>query len=178
MTTKTKTIKTVEASELKARSIEINKSAKTLGKEVHTHLMHIAKHIAMSRDTTLATHFVTLLMNKDAEGESRSIVRADAVKNWLEAFAFCVWGKQKDGKEGFKLRSEALANIEDTHFATAAANPWNEYTKAKPFAIFDLDKAIEALIKRAEEKQGEECPEGKAHKIAAAKLEALKALAE
>lgn len=161
---------------LKNRSIEIAKSAKSLGVEIHKHNMSIARHIAETRDVTLASHFVKLLMNSK-DGESRSIVRADAVKNWFEAFGFCTWGKTKDGKEGFKLHKTALDQIEADHFKVASANPWNVYTKAKPFQIFDLEAAIKSLVKRAADKINETGPNGETHKVNTATLEALKAIA-
>lgn len=171
--------KAIATTDLKARSIELATSARQLGKDIHTHLMAIARHIASPEangDVSLATHFVTLLMMKDKEGESRAVVRADAVKNWLEAFAFCQWGKTKDGKEGFKLSRTRLDEITADHFKVAASNPWNVYTKAKPFQIFDLDAAMKALLKRAKEKAEEQTPEGVKHKIDVdhlAKLEAM-----
>lgn len=167
--------------EIRAKSIEIAATAKDIGKVIHTHCMNIARFIASPEangDVTTATHFLTLLMNKDKEGEKRSIVRADAVKNWLEAFAFVTWGKTKDGKEGFKLSRDRLNAAEPDHFKVAGGNPWNVYTKEKPFSIFDLDKAIAALVKRAAEKSSEVCPEGIHHKIDAAKLAALQELAK
>lgn len=167
--------------ELKNRSIEIAKSAKEIGKAIHLHNMAITRHIIATRDVTLATHFVTLLMN-NKDGESRSIVRADAVKNWFEAFGFCTWAKTKDGKAGFKLAKTALDSLSDpdemkAHIKLASANPWNVYTKAKPFQIFDLEAAIKSLVKRAEDKANETGPNGEHHKVNTVVLESLKALA-
>lgn len=173
---------------LKDRSIELAKSVRSIGKEIHTHLCDIMKHIASKEangDVTPATHFLNLLMDVK-EGESRSVVRADAVKNWLEAYAFVTWGKDKSGKAAFKLNRKALDSVVSdndafrTHCKEAASNPWNVFTKAKPFTFFDLEAAIASLIKRAED--APEIPAdlqaaGKAHKIPADKLAALKALA-
>ena len=173
---------------IKARSVELSNSVRSIGKEIHTHLCDIMKFIASPEangDVSTATHFLTLLMN-EKEGESRSIVRADAVKNWLEAYAFCKWGKDKSGKAAFKLNRKALDSVISdkdalrVHFKEAAGNPWNVFTKAKPFTFFDLDAAIAALVKRAENAPdipAELVEAGKSHKIPADKLAALKALA-
>lgn len=175
-----------DAKTIRARSIEINKAARTLGKDIQSHIVTIARHILSEEsngDTSLATHFVTLL-NEKREGQSNSIVRSTAVKNWFETFAACTWGKTKDGKEGFKLnkkmRDHLLANSSDMkeHMTSAIRTKWNELTPEKPFQVFDLDAAIAALVKRAEEKAQEETPEGKHHKISAEKLELLKSLAD
>lgn len=175
------------ATDIRNRSIEIHKAARLLGKDIQSHLVDIAKHILSvesNGDVSLATHFVTLL-NEKKEGESRSVIRSVAVKNWLETFSACVWGKDKSGKEGFKLnkdmRNFLLSNPKDMtiHMKDAATTKWNELTPEKPFVSFDLNAAIAALIKRAEDKLGEEVPEGqKGHKIDTAKLELLKTLAE
>lgn len=172
----------MNAQEIKARSIEINKSVKAIGTDIHNHLLSIMKHIAEHRDTTLATHFLNLMVNNDKAGDSRSIVRADAVKNWFEAFAFVTWAKAKDGKAAFKLNKTALDSLDTAeamkeHVGMAKANPWNVYTKAKPLASFDLVAAIKAAVERAEKAQKN--PEDfKSVKIDADKLATLKSLIE
>jgi hypothetical protein len=186
---KGRNMKMADIKVLKARSAELAKSVRSIGKEIHTHLCDIMKHIASKEangDVTPATHFLTLLMMNDKEGESRAIVRADAVKNWLEAYAFVTWSKDKAGKAAFKLNRKALDSVVSdndafrTHCKEAASNPWNVYTKAKAFTFFDLDAAIAALVKRAENAPDvplELQEAGKHHKIPADKLAALKALA-
>ncbi len=162
--------------EINARSNEISKNAKSLGKEIHSHLITIAYHVGNHRDTSVATTFLKLLHDAD-----KAVVRSDAVKNWLEAFAFVTWGKQKDGKDGFKLNKSAHESVMSdagearAHFKTANANPWNKYTKAKPLQSFDLDAAIKAAIKRAETAQDNPA-DFKEVKIDDTKLAALKAL--
>lgn len=162
--------------EINAKSAELSKSAKELGKEIHSHLITIAKHVAEHKDTSVATVFLNLMHNQE-----KAIVRSDAIKNWLEAFAFVTWGKQKDGKEGFKLNKSAYESVtaskEETtkHFKLANANPWNKYTKAKALTSFDLEAAIKAVLKRAENAHDNPA-EFKEVKIDEEKLNALKAL--
>lgn len=171
--------------EIRARSVEIVKSAKDIGKAIHTHCLAIVEHSfdpeRGNGDFSEATFLVAKL-----HADKKSVVRADAIKAWFEAFGGMKWGKHKDGKEGFTKAKGMFAAITATpeslkeNFAAAKANPWNVYTKAKDFTFFDLDKAIAALIKRAENL--EEVPEalakeGKGHKINPEHLAALKALA-
>ena len=170
----------MNAKEIRIASVEIVKSAKDLGKLIHSHNIEIVKHIFSegNGDFTEATFFVTKLRNSD-----KSIVRAAAVKAWFEAFAGCTWGKTKDGKEGFKKARGMFAAIEadlPANMRAARANPWNVYTKAKAFSFFDLDAAIAALVKRAEnvdEVPAELAAAGKGHKINAEHLAKLKDLA-
>lgn len=164
--------------EIKAKSTELAKSAKNIGVEIHKHLLTIAKHTADTRSTATAEHFIKLLWNGNAKSKS-AIVRTDAVKNWLEAFGFCRWGKKKDGIDGFKLNTAALDSLAgDTkeHFKNAASNPWFKFTPEKPYQTFDLDAALKALIKRAKEKQSEVGPNGEKNKVNVNVLAALESI--
>lgn len=154
---------------IKANSIAIAKTAKEVGKEIHNQCLVIAKFIAdpaNNGDVSLASHFVKLLNN-----DRKSIVRSDAVRLWFEGFAFCKWGKQKDGTEGFKLSAAALKHIQTDdaeakkHWTTAKATPWYSYAKEKPFVVFDFDKALASLVKRANEKATESGPNGEKNKV-------------
>lgn len=172
---------------IEARSVELSNSVKAIGVEIHNHLCDIMKDIAKNRNTGVAAHFLSLLVANDKEGNSRSVVRADAVKAWLEAFAFCRFGS-KDGKLTDKLNGAALESVLDVkamadHVKTAKANPWNVFTKAKPFVNFDLLAIIKGAVDRADlrekaTKTGElKIPEGaKADNIPADVLAKLREL--
>lgn len=167
---------------IKANSIAIAKTAKEVGKEIHNQCLVIAKFIADPQnngDVSLASHFVKLLNN-----DSKSVVRSDAVRLWFEGFAFCKWGKQKDGTEGFKLSSATLKHIQSDeteakkHWTTAKATPWYSYAKEKPFIAFDFDKALASLVKRANEKATETGPNGEKNKVDLAHVARVRELAK
>lgn len=154
---------------IKANSIAIAKTAKEIGKEIHNQCLVIAKFIADPQnngDVSLATHFVKLL-----NSDGKSVVRSDAVRLWFEGFAFCKWGKQKDGVDGFKCQTTALKQIQSDdaeakmHWTTAKATPWFKYAREKKFVAFDFDAALASLVKRANEKANETGPNGEKNKV-------------
>lgn len=149
-------------------SIELAKSAKSLGVEIHKHNVVLMKHVVEHRDVSVLTHFINLLMMNDKDGNSNSVIRAVAVKNWMEVFAFGKW-TSKDGKGSFKLNKTMLDAMSPdelkAHVRVAAATPWNKLTKEKPFPIFDFDAALASLIKRANEKRLEVGDNGERHKV-------------
>jgi hypothetical protein len=169
---------------LRTVSAEISKRAKTLGADIHKHNCDIMAHIIKTRDVTVATHFVTLLMAMKGE-VSHSTVRSQAVLAWFTEFGFVKWSKTKDGKPGFKLNGKKLdALLADTakddlaaHIKLAKATKWNELTPEKPIAIYDFDAAFATLIKTGEKKANETLPEGKTHKVTAEHLAKARALA-
>jgi hypothetical protein len=167
--------------EIRDTSIALAKSAKTLGVEIHKHNVVMMKHVAEHRDVSVMTHFLGLLMMKNPDGVSHSVVRAEAVKNWFETFGFAKYGKDKDGRTGFKLNKSMLdtmtADDLKAHFKMAAATPWNKLTPEKPFQIFDFDKALASLIKKANEKRLEVGDNGEVHKVDDTHLAAVKELA-
>lgn len=146
----------MEAKTIRENSVEIAKTVRGIGVAIHRQCMVIAKHIGETEDVTIAWHFVSLLQNKD-----NAIVRADAVKNWFEAFGFCRFGKTKDGKDGFKLNRSAFDSVmqdndeRSKHFKTAMSNPWNKFTKAKALQSFDLETIIKSAIERADKAKSE-----------------------
>ena len=168
--------------ELKSRSLEISKAAKAVGKDIHKHLVNLMVHAFENKDVSTFTHFRSLLEMKNKDGESHSIVRVKAVADWINVFGIAVYGKTKDGKDGYTLNAKmhaALAadkNEWKEHLKQAKATPWNKLSPEKPYSVFDLDKALAALVKRAEEKADETGPNGEKNKVDTARLDALKAL--
>lgn len=145
---------------IETRSVELSKSVKAIGTEIHLHLVDIMVDIAKNRNTGIAGHFLKLLMNVDKAGDSKAIVRADAIKNWLEAFAFAKFPIDKaTGKVGDKLNKSMLDALTDPkemalHIKTAKANPWYAYTTAKPFDnAIDVIAIIKGAVKKAEERK-------------------------
>lgn len=145
---------------LEIRSVELSKNVKAIGVDIHNHLVSIMLDIIKNRNTGIAAHFLKLLMNADKEGNSKSVVRADAVKNWLEAFAFFKYPlDKKTGKRADKLNKTALDSLLTpadiaAHIKTAKANPWYKYTSAKPFdAALDIVAIIKGAVKRAEDRK-------------------------
>lgn len=143
------------AKALNNTSKQIGKDAKAFGRRIHTHLIAIAKHVLAHRDATVGGVFLKEMMDVDKEGNSRSVVRSEAIKNWLEAFGFCKWVKDGD-KQVMKINKKMLdavsGNLDETrkHFKEANATPWNKLTPEKPFNGFDLDAALKAVLTRAE----------------------------
>ena len=171
---------------IETASVLIAKNVKAVGVEIHNHLVVIMTDIVKNRNTGNAAHFLTLLVANDKEGNSKSVVRADAVKNWLEAFAFVRFGN-KDGKLTDKLNGKALDSLVDpkemaAHVRTAKSNPWYNYTTAKPVVPFDIIEAIKSAVKRAEDRETKVAageivlPAGKVDNIPHDFLDALKAL--
>lgn len=171
---------------LNSNTVEIAKSAKVLGKDIHIHLVNIATYIFATKDVTPATRFLVAMQNNkkvDGGTEKHSIVRDDAIKNWLETFGLCKWGKNKAGEPAFRLNGAMydalIADKQEAaiHFATAKKTPWNKLTPAKPYTVFDLDKALASLLKRAEDKAQEVGPNGEKNNVDPEKLAKLKAIA-
>lgn len=163
--------------QLRARSIVLLKTTSKLGADIHAHLMDHVAFIRQTRNVTPLHDFIQSLAMLDGEGNSRSIVRASAVKTWAEAFAF--YRTDKDGNP--KLASKAMDALDDAafgkHIAKAATNPWHKFSKDKAWKEFDLVAMIKSLVGRAEEKRLEKVPEGcKPHHIPEEALKALKAI--
>lgn len=145
---------------IETRSVELAKNVKSVGKDIHDHLVTIMQDIAKNRNTGIARHFLELLMNNDKAGDSKAIVRADAVKIWLEAFAFVKFPIDKaKGKRTDKLNKSMLDELKEpaamaAHIKTAKANPWYAYTTAKPFDNpLDIIAIIKGAVERAEKRQ-------------------------
>jgi len=162
-----------------------HKVAKIFGNDIHKHLVAIVKYIHSSEasgDVTLATHYYQGFRNVDKEtGANRSVIRAEAIKAWLSDFGGLTFGKFKTAKggevEGFRRSAERFDPITAdmaNHTKVMMATKWMDYKQEKPENVFDLDKAIAALIKRAEEKVGGKTAEGKAHIVQVQRLKALK----
>src|SRR5690606_29146949 len=148
--------------------------------------LNITAYIFATKDVTPATRFLIAMQNNkkvDGGTEKHSIVRDDAIKNWLETFGLCKWGKNKAGEPAFRLNGAMydyfIENQKEwaIHFATAKKTPWNKLTPAKPYAVFDLDKALASLLKRAEDKAHETGPNGEKNNVDLEKLAKLKAIA-
>lgn len=172
---------TIDAKSLKIRSDEIVSISRNLDKDIHTHVVNILKFITSpeaSGQVSPATYFLMKLHNKGLTG-----ARVDAIRNWFETFGPLKW-ESKDGKEGFKVRAEKMKEFQANSAAMlkqANATPFFKLQKAKVEVGFDLDTAIAALVKRAEEKLGQKYTDknGKEHehKVSIEKLNALKAIA-
>jgi hypothetical protein len=179
--------KEMTVKEIRARSIEIHKSTRDIAKQVHEHLLTIMGHIVAHKDTTVATHFYMLLAEvSKSDGKSYSVIRASAVKEWLETYAFCRFGKQKNGQPGFLLANKAYdAFFGDDgkliiaeyakHVASAKGNPWHKIKADETFKPFDLMVQLASLVKRAETKAKEDRkgPNGETDSIPADILAAL-----
>lgn len=141
---------------LKKRSAEIARTVKDIGVEIHKHLCSIMEHTIEHRDVSLFTHFVNLLEMKDGDGNSHSIIRVNAIKSWVAQFGPARYGRTKDGKPGFKLKADMLDAILETdekrkeHVRTARATPYNKFEPEKELPSFDFDRALKALVERAE----------------------------
>lgn len=142
---------------LNARSLELSKSAATLGKEIQSHLIDIAKHVAIHGDTSPAVAFLSMMERADKDGKKNSIIRADAIRNWLADFAFCKFGKDKDtgrmtASVNKKNRAESAEDNHKAHITKARTVIWNKYTPEKESDVgsFDIDEMIDAIIKRVE----------------------------
>lgn len=147
---------------LNATSEMLVKASGTIDKRIASHLVDIAKHIngAGNGDVSAANYFFSLL-------SSTSGVRKDAVGNWLMAYAGCSWNqdKKKFGRKKDFTFSEQLAT----------ENPWYKFTPQKEFKPFDLDAAIKALLKRANNALEDTENEGK-HKVNKDHLKMLEAI--
>lgn len=135
-------------------------SAKDMGKAIHSLCMKMARHAIQYRDVSAMTYFVKLLDEKSADGKNESIVRVTAVKTWFQTFGFARWTKDAKTKaEGFKLATDKLDAASDTErnaqLAKGNATPFNKFTPEAPFVPIDSFAAIEGLIKRLTNKQGE-----------------------
>ena len=170
------------AKELNTRSNELVSVSRNLDKELHKHLCNIVEFITSEEangNILPATHIVEKLFNK-----GQTSVRVDSITTWFAAFAPITWTKGKDNqKDGFKLNPNKLADFNENRQASlksAKAMPFYKFTKAKVESAFDLDAAIAALVKKAEEKQGHSITNAKGekvdHKVSADKLASLKAL--
>lgn len=167
---------------LNLRSAEIAKLARTLGKDIHNHCLGIMSAVILYRNVTPAVRFIQLLDECDKEGNSRAIVRSNAVAKWFETFAF-VRFKTEDGRiVGGKLAAKTLDGMNETelddNMRSAKSMPWNTLVKQEKFNPFDLEKALATLVKNAKTKRNERGPNGETNKVDPDLLAAIDAFAK
>ena len=177
--------------------IELNETTKAIvsnianvGKEIQNHLVDLMISISATRNTAPAERFLSGVMllsaNKDgSKPKMQSIVRATAIKFWLETYGFCSYGKsKKTGKFGMQLNGKGTNGLDTMtqdqlgeHFKIAAKAIWNKITPEKAFMVFDLDARLTATLKAAKEAlEATDMPEGKTHKVNADRLAKLEEL--
>ena len=162
----TKVIKSLQ--EINERSTVLAKSAKDLGKDIHSHLMDILYFIVNDAEKSPtgggnvepASRFLKLIQNNTGVGGKSvkaAIIRTDAVKAWLEEFAFC---RKYSDDTGFKFNRAAFEKRDPKHAFHAAQNPWYKFTPEKPYSRWNLKTVIESAYKTANEKKSERGPNG------------------
>lgn len=125
--------------QLNARSETLIGASKQVDKAIAHHLAQIANHVngKGNGDTSAVNYFWSLLTAGKTSG-----LRADAIGNWLLAYCGVTYNdktKKYGRKKDFQY-SEQLAT----------ENPWYSFTKQAEFKPFDLEKALKALLKKAE----------------------------
>lgn len=174
------------ASTLNATSKSIWTATRDIRKDIQSHLSNLLVYIMTNRDCSPAYYF-TKLLTEERAGKSYSIIRAAAIKDWLEEGAFCrPHTDKKTNMKTYRLNKSALDELlAQGEEATAeyvkrwSATKWNEYKADPEFKGFDLDAAIKAAIKKAEEAvANDDLTEEQRKKVIvpADKLAALKAL--
>lgn len=156
---KTKTL--TDQERLNNRTNEIAEKFESTATELHEHLMDIAKYVVGAHpyrredgtpvsggDSSTAAALYTRFMAMSGD-ESHAVIRTDAVKAWLERFAFLRW----EPKNGVFKRNAELARgyDEDTHWGEANATPWNKFKpeSTKAFRGFDLRDQMKQLLDKA-----------------------------
>lgn len=180
---------------LNARSLELGKTAKELGKEIHLHCLALMQHVqANSGDISVCKVFLDALSPTDKAGKNASIVRSEAVKKWLQDFAFLSFEKNEKGRVVAKLAAKKFKEAKQDNFAAhnkaARVLTWNKYTP-EPAAVkaFDVDTAIDNALKAIEKSIDEarlgtgrferQTPEVRAaNKLESARLDAIRAAAK
>ncbi len=150
---------------LNKRSNEIAKTASAFGKEVQIHLVDLMMHVIRggkdgtpSMDVTPAAIFhkavakATVVNGKTVR---HSVLRSEAIKKWLQDFAFVTFGNDKVSLNKAAFNRELKLDNFKSHIAKAKANPWFKYqpeSNATP-AAFDIDAAILSMIESIERRQ-------------------------
>jgi hypothetical protein len=153
--------------QLNARTNQLATTSAKLMADIHSHMVDIVEHVREHGDVTAATNLLNAIKNG---------VRRDAMANWFKAHGAMTGSQDDDGV--FTMKRDKSVKL-DAIDIDAARNetPW-DLTPEKKWTAFDLNKAIAALVKRAEEKMNEEVPEGATgHKIDVDTLAKIKALA-
>lgn len=181
------------AKELNAASIQIAKSATELGKTIHLHCLALMNHVIEHRDVSVCDVFFKAVAKVDKEGRKVSVVRSEAIKKWLQKFAFVSFKADKASELAKPAYKVGQSDNFKTHKAEAKVQPWNKFT-VEPGEVktsFDIDaeidRMIEALMNRIDDAQkgegrfGRQTPAAKAgNKFESdrlAKLVALKRVA-
>jgi len=149
---------------LNARTETLLRASTQVDKAIAHHLCEIAKHVngKGNGDVSAVNYFWSILT---AGGKSG--LRHDAIGNWLIAFCGVTWNAEKkryNRKKDFTFDLRA-----------AEESPWYTFTKQSAFKPFDLDKALAALIKRANAAL-EDAEHAKEHKVNKDMLKRIEAL--
>lgn len=123
---------------LNARSETLLRASSQVDKAIAQHLVAIAKHVngKGNGDVSAVNYFWSILT-----AGGRSGLRHDAIGDWLLAYAGVTWNAEKkryNRKREFQF-SEQLAT----------ENPWYLFKRQTAYKPFDLEKALAALVKRA-----------------------------
>lgn len=149
---------------LNSRSETLLRASAQVDKAIAHHLVEIAKHVngKGNGDTSAVNYFWSLLTAGKKAG-----LRHDAIGNWLLAYCGVTWNAEK---KRYNRKKEFVFDVQ-----AATENPWYLFTKQSEFKPFDLEKALKALIKRANSALEDE-EHSKEHKVSKDMLKRVEAL--
>lgn len=126
------------AAALQKNIASIAKRAATLDKEIHLCAVSVIAHTAKHNDPDTSTRLV------EALGKT---MRKQALIAWMLNYG--AFKQDDDGKLVYDVKRRD-AVLDDANIAAAEAEPFWEFMPEKPYVQFDLNKAITALLKKAE----------------------------
>lgn len=142
--------------------LSISRRAQKLDQDIHVAALSVLVHSAQHNDPDIANRLV------EALGKS---MRKQALIGWMCAYgAFTL---DDSGKLAYNVKRRD-AVLSDENVAAAEAEPFWDFMPEKPYAQFDLAKALAALLAKAE--KALTVDEQDAALISPEKLAALRAL--
>lgn len=126
----------------------IKRRTATLQADIHVAAMSCVMHALDHNNALPATQLVEAITG----GSKSYAIRANALKKWFEEVGCFVWNNGE--QPGFKMNAERKATIkaigdDDAIIAKIGKMPFWEYAPEPEYKGFDLNKAIAALLSRA-----------------------------
>lgn len=134
------------AAEITKAIASIQKRGVTLQNDIHKTALSCLKHVEMHGDITLANRLLDAMPGMG---------RKNALADWFVAFG--KFTASEDEKNGLL----AYSSDKETMLSEATATPFWEFKPEPKWVPFDFDKAVTAVLKKAEtaRKKGQELDE-------------------